>query len=632
MEPSCQSCHTGTATHNHGQLRYRSVFTASGSVRTAVDQTFATNPDTPGAGLSLYRFSKGHGGLQCEACHGSTHAEFPSLHANDNLRNVQLQGHAGVLAECTACHVAMPNTVNGGPHGMHPTGQDWVNQHGDRFEHGGAAVQQCQACHGTNYRGTVLSRAQGPRSFVAGSENGTASVQLFRGAIVGCYTCHNGPSGEGINTSPGPVVADASAQATIGRPVSISLPGSGGSLLYQILSQPSHGTVGLLNGVATYFPAANFSGRDTFTYAAYDGAKNSRIATVTIQVNGSTDAAGPALVITSPADGTTIGGTTVTLRGTATDSGRGNHGVASVTVNGQPATGGTAAGANTASWSATVSLVPGQNTIVVLARDGLNNAATRQRNIVCNFSTNHWKVWWQHDNGTVAQWDMSGVQRIGGGPLNPSQAGPGWRIVGTGDLSGNGEQNLIFQNSDGSLASWCMDGTNCVSASRLNPSRLPSGWQAMATGDLLGDGRSDLLLESTNGWLSVWAMDGTNATETTYLNPSKVDPHWAVTATADLNRDGHTDILFRHTDGWIAVWFMNGTNRVRGSYLNPAVADPSWKIVGSADFNKDGQTELLWRRSDGSFSYWLMNGTNRVGGGPFTPGNVDPSWKFVGPR
>src|SRR6516162_9737777 len=100
-------------------------------MRAPADATFATTPNTPAAGLSLYRFSIGHGGLQCEACHGSTHAEFPSTHRNNNLRNQALQGHAGVMAECTTCHTTLPQTINGGPHGMHPIGQAWVGRHSD---------------------------------------------------------------------------------------------------------------------------------------------------------------------------------------------------------------------------------------------------------------------------------------------------------------------------------------------------------------------------------------------------------------------------------------------------------------------------------------------------------------------
>jgi cytochrome c5 len=124
-EPNCQQCHTGSATQNNGQLRYTSVFDTNGAPRVPVSQMFATNPNTPLADKSLYRFSKGHGGLQCSACHGSTHAEFPATHRNDNLQNITAQGHAGTRSNCISCHPSMPSTVSGGPHGMHPTGTNW---------------------------------------------------------------------------------------------------------------------------------------------------------------------------------------------------------------------------------------------------------------------------------------------------------------------------------------------------------------------------------------------------------------------------------------------------------------------------------------------------------------------------
>ena len=179
-EPSCQNCHTGTAVKNNGQIRYTSAFDVSGLLRQATDTTFATS-------TSLYRFSKGHGGLQCEACHGSTHAEYPSSHRNDNLQSIALQGHAGTLVECTSCHATVPSTVTGGPHGLHPVGQTWVSRHGDIAERGAAA---CKACHGNDYRGTVLSRAMAPRTF--SMERGTKT--FAQGAVIGCYSCHSGPN------------------------------------------------------------------------------------------------------------------------------------------------------------------------------------------------------------------------------------------------------------------------------------------------------------------------------------------------------------------------------------------------------------------------------------------------------
>lgn len=187
-EPNCQSCHTGTAVRNNGRIVYTSVFSTGTTMRAAVDQTFATNPDTPGKGLSLYRFSAGHGGLQCESCHGSTHAEYVSAIRNDNVQSTALQGHVGVLAECTACHSSPPATISGGPHGLHPIGQDWVRRHGDAAEDGRAA--QCRNCHGLNYRGTLLSKAQANRTF-----NTEFGVRTFaRGQVIGCYNCHDGPN------------------------------------------------------------------------------------------------------------------------------------------------------------------------------------------------------------------------------------------------------------------------------------------------------------------------------------------------------------------------------------------------------------------------------------------------------
>jgi PKD repeat protein len=279
MEPNCQSCHTGTATHNNGQIRYPSAFETNGTVRVAVDQTFATEPDTPAPGLSLYRFSTSHGGLQCEACHGSTHAEFPSTHRNDNLRNLSLQGHLGVMAECTACHTNSPSTITGGPHGLHPLGAAWVNTHPNVFDTGQATRAQCQVCHGADYRGTVLSQSQADRTL---SAFGTKT--FFRGAIIGCYNCHNGPSSESGNNNAAPSVTNVVTNTTNDRTVAVILPATGVGLTLRIISQPANGSVGLSNGVATYFPNPGLVGNDRFTFAAYDGSKNSLLATGTVAV------------------------------------------------------------------------------------------------------------------------------------------------------------------------------------------------------------------------------------------------------------------------------------------------------------------------------------------------------------
>ncbi|MBS4099070.1 MAG: hypothetical protein KGZ83_19800 [Sulfuricella sp.] len=179
-QPNCQACH-------HDGKRETVGVNTSGQPLAWADARFATNLNTPASGFSLYRFSKGHGGLQCEACHGATHAEYPSSHSQDNALSMDLQGHGGTVAECTACHATAPITVNGGPHGMHTTGDNWVASHGDQVERAGSTA--CAYCHGADYRGTPLSQIKKDKSFRV--ENGTKAYKA--GQNVSCYDCHNGP-------------------------------------------------------------------------------------------------------------------------------------------------------------------------------------------------------------------------------------------------------------------------------------------------------------------------------------------------------------------------------------------------------------------------------------------------------
>jgi PKD repeat protein len=62
------------------------------------------------------------------------------------------------------------------------------------------------------------------------------------------------------------------------------LPATGNNAALRIISQPASGSVGLSNNVATYYPSPGFVGQDVFTFAAYDGSKNSQRATGMVSV------------------------------------------------------------------------------------------------------------------------------------------------------------------------------------------------------------------------------------------------------------------------------------------------------------------------------------------------------------
>ncbi len=84
-EPKCGTCHPG----------------------------YEENPGT------LYRNSIGHGGVYCTACHGSPHAELPTVQPRDNFQAIRVQGVAKTISNCMVCHTKLPRDP--GPHGIKAT-------------------------------------------------------------------------------------------------------------------------------------------------------------------------------------------------------------------------------------------------------------------------------------------------------------------------------------------------------------------------------------------------------------------------------------------------------------------------------------------------------------------------------
>ena len=195
--PRCQSCHTGDAVehltgeglefHEDGIHLVQAYKTGddSASPLLAVNKRFAENENT------LFRNSKGHNGIACEGCHGSTHAIWPNAdpNANDNLTAIQLQGYSGTLIECDTCHTpgSLPMTTEG-PHGLHNVNDPrWTDgEHEDFYKRDAKA---CQACHGKQLKGTALSKMAATRTFNVEGK----TVILEKGQQVSCDLCHDKP-------------------------------------------------------------------------------------------------------------------------------------------------------------------------------------------------------------------------------------------------------------------------------------------------------------------------------------------------------------------------------------------------------------------------------------------------------
>lgn len=227
-EPTCGSCHTGDA--NSNMTTAPGTIAAPDSIRLLqaylstdnrakpilpANLRFAEPRVTTGPATGnpqLFRFSvDGHGGVFCEGCHGSTHAEWPvaGANANDNVTAGQLQGHVGAIIECDTCHTGTMATSLDGPHGLHPVGNgglsaSWVSRHGDFAER---RLGECAACHGTRGEGTVLSRVAMDRPGLrcergTSCPTGNATITLPAKTQVGCAHCHSNPLGNGVAAAP----------------------------------------------------------------------------------------------------------------------------------------------------------------------------------------------------------------------------------------------------------------------------------------------------------------------------------------------------------------------------------------------------------------------------------------------
>ncbi len=184
--PKCQSCHTGDATDHMGNSLV--LLQAYNDGDAAANPRIASNTRFAEQAGRLYQMSAGHGSVSCEACHGSTHAEWPGRSpSNDDITATELQGHTGPIVECATCHKKPIVPGLNGPHGMHAVNDaSWNKLHGRLCGRDNAT---CMACHGTDLTGTVLSKTHAQRNLLA---KGKIPVVIPFGTPVACSTCHPG--------------------------------------------------------------------------------------------------------------------------------------------------------------------------------------------------------------------------------------------------------------------------------------------------------------------------------------------------------------------------------------------------------------------------------------------------------
>jgi hypothetical protein len=247
-------------------------------------------------------------------------------------------------------------------------------------------------------------------------------------------------------------------------------------------------------------------------------------------------------------------------------------------------------------------------------------------------------MWHNVGNGHVAVWNLVGhtvtdtyyvTNRNGAG------VDTNWKVMGTGDLNGDGFADIVWRHSTGAVAAWFFEKGVIVSTQFLTLAEADPNWEIRAIGDLDGDGKSDIIWQNAGGTLGAWFMDGVTVRFPMFLSVFNPDPNWKIAGAGDLNADGKADLVWQnHATGAIAAWLLDGATVIGTRTLSIGqVPDLNWKIRGVGDTNGDGYADVLWQNiSTGGLAVWYLNSFTVVATRWLSIGAVpDLNWTVVGP-
>ncbi|HVN36979.1 MAG TPA: VCBS repeat-containing protein [Myxococcota bacterium] len=135
-----------------------------------------------------------------------------------------------------------------------------------------------------------------------------------------------------------------------------------------------------------------------------------------------------------------------------------------------------------------------------------------------------------------------------------SAPGPRWHLVATPDADGDGIPELVWENLDTHALS--IEWISAPGQAHVLVSQ-PGNFRVIGSGDLDGDGREDLLVQEANGLhVKGWLLAGDRVT------PWEVDAwigdkHWSYRGMADFDGNGSSDPFWVRTSGAVELWFTS---------------------------------------------------------------------------
>ena len=159
-----------------------------------------------------------------------------------------------------------------------------------------------------------------------------------------------------------------------------------------------------------------------------------------------------------------------------------------------------------------------------------------------------------------------------------------WKIASTGDFNGDGYTDILLRRDDGWVTNWLGTANGGFTNNGANTALFFTlDWKIVGTGDVNGDGRDDLILRREDGWITDWLAAANGGFTNNGANTALfLSTDWTISSIGDFNGDSREDILLRHSSGWLTDWLgtatgsfaNNGANFSQGLATNWVVQDP----------------------------------------------------------